>query len=83
MDSGRLCPGARALRESTTPDEHECPRCGVAVALWSDERGRTCPACGALVAKAEATLPECVDWCPDAVACLGDDVLARRRGKLG
>ena len=44
-----------------------CPSCGYEVEFFSDERARTCPACGVRVDRLRET--NCADWCASAATC--------------
>lgn len=61
------CPG-NDMR-NITADDVVCPSCHARVELFSDERGRRCPECGARVDR--DAVPSCATWCAAAAECLG------------
>ncbi len=73
--SGR-CPGqdGRNLRVSI----HRCPICGGEVEIFSDETRARCAVCGMMVDSDE--VPSCIDWCPKARECLGEQRWRQLRG---
>jgi len=63
------CPGSFNSTQPA-PRQFNCPSCGTAVEIWSDEVRGTCPACGRFVFA--SSVPVCVEWCSAAEQCLGD-----------
>jgi len=63
------CPGS-ARSNQPKPREFNCPSCGAAVEIWSDEVRGTCPKCGRFVFA--SSVPVCIEWCPAAQECMGD-----------
>jgi len=63
------CPGQdmRKLKVSLL----KCPECGAEVEIFSDELRARCQKCGTQVYKDKT--PSCVDWCPAARQCLGEE----------
>ena len=59
------CPGRDG--RSLTAEELSCPGCGYDVEFFSDEKVRTCPACGFRVNRAASS--DCGQWCPKAAEC--------------
>lgn len=70
------CPGQdkRNIRSQII----NCPNCGYAVELFSDELNIKCPQCGNCVYKDK--LPSCVDWCKFARDCIGIDQYKKIKG---
>lgn len=73
---GILCPGSQAIK-NPTPEEIACPFCKAAVEIWTDESRARCRNCGTVVTR-EMTLG-CIEWCPKAAQCIGQDKLAEYR----
>lgn len=63
------CPGQdlRKLRVAL----YKCQNCGAEVELFSDELKVKCHKCSEYVYKEK--MPSCIDWCPSARQCLGDE----------
>ena len=63
------CPGQdmRKLRAAI----YKCPSCGAEVEMFSDELRIKCRKCGEYVYKEQT--PSCIDWCPSARQCLGEE----------
>jgi DNA-directed RNA polymerase subunit RPC12/RpoP len=58
MDPNTLkCPSQEKTTKAV-PQDYECPACGGAVEIWSDETKSRCPACGHQVLRAEAKLKQ-------------------------
>ncbi len=79
MVYNKSCPGSRTIREPR-PEEINCPGCGIAVEIWTDELKATCPGCGDKVYRAQQA--SCIDWCPHARDCVGPEVYERLRPGL-
>ena len=62
------CPGqdSRNLKVSL----YICPQCGKEVEMFSDEMRVKCK-CGFVVIR--EIVPSCIDWCPSARQCLGEE----------
>ena len=71
------CPGQdmRKLKVSLL----KCPECGAEVEIFSDELRAKCQKCGAQVYKENT--PSCIDWCPSARQCLGEERWKALRGQ--
>ena len=71
------CPGQdmRNLKVSL----HKCPKCGAEVEIFSDELRARCQKCKTLVYKEK--VPSCIDWCPSARECLGEERWKALRGE--
>ncbi len=63
------CPGSST--RNLTADIIACPACGNEVEIFSDETRRRCSACKEMVYRER--LPSCVDWCPSARECIGEE----------
>jgi DNA-directed RNA polymerase subunit RPC12/RpoP len=63
------CPGQDG--RSLTVEVYQCPKCGGEVEIFSDETRAKCQKCGERVCRDRA--PSCVEWCPSARQCLGDE----------
>jgi NADH pyrophosphatase NudC (nudix superfamily) len=63
------CPGQD--KRNIRPQIIDCPYCGYAVELFSDELKTNCPKCGNCVYKDR--LPSCIDWCKSARDCIGEE----------
>jgi DNA-directed RNA polymerase subunit RPC12/RpoP len=63
------CPGQdiRNLRAAL----YKCPNCGAEVEMFSDELRIKCKKCGEYVYKEKT--PSCIEWCPSARQCLGEE----------
>ena len=63
------CPGqdSKNLRSAV----YKCPSCGDFVEIFSDEARFRCKKCGQYVYREKA--PSCMEWCPSARQCLGED----------
>ena len=72
------CPGQdmRNLRSAI----YKCPNCGNEVEMFSDELRIRCKKCREFVYK--ETTPSCIDWCPSARQCLGEERWKALRGEL-
>jgi len=73
------CPGSDSLKRPY-PEEIECPFCGGAVEIWSDEEKTGCPGCGSAVRR-EMTA-SCWQWCGVARECLGPEKYDRLKKQL-
>lgn len=74
------CPGAIRFREAV-PEYIDCPRCGKELETWSDELLTRCPHCQALVSREREA--SCIDWCPHAVQCIGEEAYRRLTEEKG
>ena len=72
------CPGAAGMRTPTLKRK-DCPECGAALEIFSDEASITCGQCGFVVYDDEAS---CFQWCKHAEECLGEDLFRRMKEKL-
>ena len=72
------CPGQdmRNLRSAM----YRCPNCGNEVEMFSDELRIRCKKCKQFVYKENT--PSCIDWCPSAKQCLGEERWKALRGAL-
>ena len=72
------CPGQdmRNLRSAL----YKCPNCGNEVEMFSDELRIRCRKCRQFVYKDNT--PSCIDWCPSAKQCLGEERWNALRGAL-
>jgi len=63
------CPGQdkRNIKAETI----NCPDCGAALEIFSDEINVHCPNCQGLVCRQR--LPTCADWCRAASECIGEE----------
>ncbi len=68
------CPGAKVFAQPA-PEFIPCPNCHSEVEIWTDEPEAKCDNCGNTVTR--AMLQGCVDWCPSAKECLGEDLYSR------
>jgi len=59
---------------------YKCPSCGNEVEMFSDELRIRCRKCKQFVYKENT--PSCIDWCPSAKQCLGEDRWNALRGAL-
>lgn len=66
---GYRCPGQSG--RNLEVELHQCPNCGYAVEIFSDELKVTCPNCRNPVY--QETMPSCIDWCPAARECVGPE----------
>lgn len=78
MDSLKFCPGSRSLRDPI-PEYIPCPRCGQEVEIWSDEVKGLCTQCKLPVFREKQ--PSCIDWCPYATKCFGEEEYKRIKGQ--
>ena len=72
------CPGSGDIR-TPVPTLKKCPECGEEVEIWSDELKAKCTQCSATVFR--EAIPSCIDWCPAARECLGEEKHNRLRGE--
>jgi Fe-S-cluster-containing dehydrogenase component len=63
------CPGQDSRK--ITAEMLICLQCQLEVEIFSDEAWVKCPKCGQIVHKGK--MPSCVDWCPSAKQCLGEE----------
>ena len=70
------CPGSGPIRDPY-PEEINCPSCGQAVEIWSDEAEVRCAACGGIVSREIA--PSCLEWCAHGRECVGPEKYDRLR----
>ncbi len=63
------CPGS--FKRELDSDVLTCPACGRELEIFSDEPMRTCR-CGEVLRR--ETRPQCANWCPAAVECLGGTI---------
>jgi len=72
------CPGQdmRKLRSAL----YICPNCGSEVEMFSDELRIRCQKCREFVYKENT--PSCIDWCPSARQCLGEERWSALRGAI-
>ncbi len=79
MPFDKSCPGSRMIREPT-PEDINCPSCGEAVEIWTDELRATCPNCDTRVFREQQ--PSCIDWCSHAEECVGSEAYQRLRKQV-
>ncbi len=72
------CPGSLEIRRPY-PEEVECIFCGSTVEIWSDEVETRCDNCGRTVTR--EMKPTCLEWCPAARECVGEEKYERLMGK--
>ena len=70
------CPG-QDIRNLTS-EFYTCPNCGSQVEMFSDELRIRCRKCKQFVYKDGA--PSCIDWCPSAKQCIGEERWNELRG---
>jgi len=70
------CPGQD--RRNLKIDTYECPQCGYAVEIFSDEMKALCPRCGFCLRRKKDV--SCADWCAYARECLGEKRYNERKG---
>ena len=70
------CPGqdSRDLRVEL----YKCQNCGAEVEIFSDELKIRCRKCGQYIYREKQ--PSCIDWCPSARQCLGEERWRQLRG---
>lgn len=68
------CPGSKAFRQPK-PEFIPCPSCHGEVEIWTDEAEAKCDQCGQMVSR--EMLQGCVDYCPSAKECLGEQLYTR------
>jgi hypothetical protein len=68
------CPGSREIR-TPYPEEITCFWCETVCEIWSDEIEITCRKCGKTISR--DMKPMCIDWCPSARECVGDEKYER------
>jgi hypothetical protein len=66
-----ICPGSKILR-SPKPASIDCPSCGYAVEIWSDEIRAVCPRCKKNVVR--EGIASCLDWCKKGKECVGETI---------
>lgn len=66
-----ICPGSKKLR-SPKPESIDCPSCGYAVEIWSDEIRAECPRCKKYVVR--DGISSCLDWCKMGKECVGETI---------
>ncbi len=72
------CPGSSNIR-TPVPSYKKCPSCGEEVEIWSHELKTQCPNCGTTVFKED--VPSCIEWCPYAEECIGEEKYKQLIGK--
>jgi DNA-directed RNA polymerase subunit RPC12/RpoP len=63
-----ICPGQD--RRWLKAEIFACPNCGTKVEIFSNEMRVKCYHCGNVVSRER--MPSCVDWCPGARECIGE-----------
>ncbi|MEW6408773.1 MAG: hypothetical protein AB1488_01500 [Nitrospirota bacterium] len=72
------CPGSERIKKPA-PEDIKCRLCGETVEIWSDEVEARCKRCGFINSRVPE--PSCIDWCPVARQCVGDEKYERLRTK--
>ncbi|MFW6150866.1 MAG: hypothetical protein ACOC6A_04965 [Chloroflexota bacterium] len=67
------CPGAADIRTPTL-ELKTCPECGAEIEMFSTDMQRDCPKCGRTVYN---DLESCIQWCPYARECVGEETYRR------
>ncbi|MBA4349143.1 MAG: hypothetical protein C0415_04030 [Thermodesulfovibrio sp.] len=73
------CPGSREIR-TPYPEDLICVFCHHKNEIWSDEPDTVCKQCGKTITR--DMLPTCIEWCPAARECVGDEKHERLMKKL-
>jgi len=68
------CPGSREIRVPY-PEEISCPWCDTVSEIWSDEVEIVCKGCGKSISR--EMKPTCIEWCPAARECIGQEKYER------
>ncbi|ATZ61723.2 MAG: hypothetical protein BME93_01380 [Methanosarcinales archaeon Met12] len=71
------CPGSLSIRRPTI-EIIKCG-CGWEVEIFTDEQKAECENCGATVFR--DARPSCVEWCPYAEKCIGEEKYKKIMGK--
>lgn len=68
------CPGSKEIKQPR-PEDIRCRHCGEIIEIWSDETEVKCKYCGKLNMRFLG--PSCIDWCPFAKECIGEEKYRR------
>ena len=68
------CPGSSKFKQPQ-PQAVDCPSCGEAVEIWTDETEAICGNCKTRVRKNMEQ--SCLDWCAYAHICAGYKVITK------
>lgn len=68
------CPGSLEIR-TPYPEDISCPFCYEKNEIWSDEPDMACKECGQIITR--DMLPSCIEWCPSARECVGQQKYMR------
>jgi hypothetical protein len=68
------CPGSSEIR-SPYPEEIRCFWCDTVSEIWSDEVETVCKGCKRTISR--EMKPTCIEWCPAARECLGQEKYER------
>jgi hypothetical protein len=70
------CPGTQRFKKPK-PEDIECPFCGAAAEIWTDEFQVACPKCKRMIGRKGGQC--CLDWCKSARECAGDELYNKYR----
>ncbi len=68
------CPGSKEIR-TPYPEEIRCFWCGAVSEIWSDEVEIVCKGCKKTISR--DMKPTCIEWCPAAKECVGEEKYER------
>ncbi|MBI5027040.1 MAG: hypothetical protein HZC12_10015 [Nitrospirae bacterium] len=68
------CPGSKEIKKPK-PEDIRCRYCGNKLEIWTDEVEVKCKKCGKITMRVLG--PTCIDWCPYARECVGDEKYKR------
>jgi hypothetical protein len=74
MSLKESCPGSREIR-TPYPEQIRCFWCDTACEIWSDEVEIECSGCKKTISR--NMKPTCIEWCPAARECIGDEKYER------
>ncbi|MBC7110398.1 MAG: hypothetical protein H5T46_05290 [Archaeoglobi archaeon] len=74
----KKCPGSSSILRPKL-ELRVCPRCGNEVEIFSDEMKVECENCGFIIYN---DLQLCIQWCPYAKECIGDENYERIRREM-
>jgi len=72
------CPGQ--FNRQLKAEIHKCPNCGYDVEMFNDETRVRCFKCKEWVYREKT--PTCIEWCPSARQCLGEERWKAIMGEL-